>query len=646
MPTRTGNFPIGFRRAGVEWQKNLPALAQWAKSAGFDIIDFTHRAGAEDFKTLKDNGLTVGSVDLLDFGQILANDAGKRKDVLEANLKHVKEAAASGARAFFTCIIPGDPTRKRGENYALAVQCYSPIAQACAEVGAALAVEGWPGGAPQLANLCCTPETVRQFIKDVGRGAGLNYDPSHLIRLGVDHIRFLKEFASHVKHVHAKDTDVSEDALYEFGRQPGTFAPSHRWGEWVWRYTIPGHGIARWGEIFSILKDSSYKGAVSVELEDENFNGSEEGEKRALNASIAYLKSICWSSLIRVPRRILLFVTDLEIGGTPTVVRELATRLQGRSVDIEVACLKPAGAVAAEIIDVGVMVTSLGVTSAAQLPWAVKRLRALVRERAVDTVLSFLVHANTVAALAARALDGVRFIQSIQTTQPRPRWHWWVQSLVQQSAQAVVVPSPSAAEVAATRGGVPRDKLVVISNAVDPRAFEPSAIPSKNPSPYPIGFIGRLDPVKRIPDLIEAARLMGNRVTLQIFGEGRERERLVAPAALRGAIARPQEALSQIGLLVLPSEAEGFGLVLIEAMAACVPVIGTNVPGIRDVIEDGVNGLLVPLGDVRALAAAMERVVWNRQLRDRLIEGGLRSVRARFTWGVVLPMYQRLLRID
>jgi sugar phosphate isomerase/epimerase len=292
MATRTGSFSIGFRRAGVEWQKDLPKLAAWAKQAGYDVIDFTHRATAEDFSALKSAGLRVGSVDLLDFGQVMSNDTGKRKSVLDANLAFIKDAAAHGARAFFTCIIPGDPARKREENYRLAVECYSPIAAACAEVGASLAIEGWPGGAPYLANLCCTPETVRQFIKDVGRGVGLNYDPSHLIRLRVDHVRFLKEFAPHVKHVHAKDTDVDDDALYEFGTQAATFAQPHRWGEWTWRYTLPGHGLARWGEIFHVLKAANYAGAVSVELEDENFNGSEDGEKRALDMSVAYLKSI------------------------------------------------------------------------------------------------------------------------------------------------------------------------------------------------------------------------------------------------------------------------------------------------------------------------------------------------------------------
>jgi sugar phosphate isomerase/epimerase len=292
MATRTGSFPIGFRRAGAEWQKDLSKLAKWSKQAGFDVIDLTSRATAEEIKTLKDNGLSAGSIDLLDFGQLMQNDAGKRKELIDANVQYVKQCAAGGAKAFFTCMIPGDPSRKRVENYRLAVVVFAPIAHAAAEGGGAIAVEGWPGGAPQLANICCTPETVRQFIKDVGRGAGINYDPSHLIRLRVDPIRFLKEFANSVVHVHAKDNDVSEDALYEFGTQPGTFAKSHRWGEWTWRYTIPGHGLHRWGETFQVLKDSGYRGAVSVELEDENFNGSEAGEKLALETSIAFLKSV------------------------------------------------------------------------------------------------------------------------------------------------------------------------------------------------------------------------------------------------------------------------------------------------------------------------------------------------------------------
>jgi glycosyltransferase involved in cell wall biosynthesis len=86
--------------------------------------------------------------------------------------------------------------------------------------------------------------------------------------------------------------------------------------------------------------------------------------------------------------------------------------------------------------------------------------------------------------------------------------------------------------------------------------------------------------------------------------------------------------------------------VLIEAMAAGVPVIGTDVPGIRDVVQNGVNGLLVPVANPPALSAAIQRVIGDRGLRDRLIEGGLHTVRERYTWDVVLPQYRALLGLD
>jgi sugar phosphate isomerase/epimerase len=119
---------------------------------------------------------------------------------------------------------------------------------------------------------------------------GLNYDPSHLLRMGIDPIRFLNEFSSRVFHVHGKDAAILAADLYEFGyEQPATFKPKPAFGASSWRYTLPGHGNANWKEIFSILAATGYKGAVSIELEDQNYNGSEAGEKRGFLASAQFL---------------------------------------------------------------------------------------------------------------------------------------------------------------------------------------------------------------------------------------------------------------------------------------------------------------------------------------------------------------------
>lgn len=290
MRTRTGNFPIGFRRGWGDWQRpDLAALCRWARETGFEVLDLGW-ATPRDVRTVRESGLRLGSVDLLDFGSILSPDPGKRREQIERNVAYVKDVAAAGARLFFTAVVPGDPSARRSDNYALAVETYAPIVRAVRDAGAVLVIEGWPGKGPHYPSLCCTPETCRAFLRDTGEGVGLNYDPSHLIRLGVDPLRFLREFLPHVHHVHAKDTQVLPDALYEFGlSQPAAFAEPHRYGEHVWRYTVPGRGQMRWDEAFRVLSDGGYGGVVCVELEDEDFNGTEAGEKAGLRQSLEFL---------------------------------------------------------------------------------------------------------------------------------------------------------------------------------------------------------------------------------------------------------------------------------------------------------------------------------------------------------------------
>ncbi len=355
-----------------------------------------------------------------------------------------------------------------------------------------------------------------------------------------------------------------------------------------------------------------------------------------------------------VPRRLLLLNTDLERGGTPTVVRELAKRLHDPPrVHVEVACLAKWGPVAGELAEAGIRVTPLGAARASDI-WVVRRLIDLVRQRGIDTVYSLLVHANAIAAAARPACSGVRFFQSIQTTQAYPAWHWRVQRFVHHAAERIIVPSPSVAEAARSRAKVPATKISIIPNAIDPVDFAASPIPAADLRPYPIGFLGRLDPVKMVPDLISAVALLGDLVHLHVFGEGPERpaiERAVRlmkvekRVTLHGSVPRPQDALGRIGLLVLPSISEGMPMVLIEAMAAGVPVIGRDVPGVNDLIVDGENGLLAASLEVPALAKVIERLVNDAQLRCRLIERARRDVAERFCWPKVLQQYRDIFEL-
>jgi glycosyltransferase involved in cell wall biosynthesis len=353
---------------------------------------------------------------------------------------------------------------------------------------------------------------------------------------------------------------------------------------------------------------------------------------------------------------ILLLITDLELGGTPTVVRELAIGLHRVGQQVEVACLWKWGPVADQLRNTGVPVTALNATGATDLR-ILPRLVRLIRAKEFTTVFSFLIHANAMAAVASLFVRDVRWIQAIQTTQPNPRWHWLIQRIAHRAAEKIVVPSQSVATVAEAWSGIPRAKMVIIPNALDLSDWaSPSPIAAADPRPYPITFLGRLDPIKDVPTLVHAvaqlnAETGGALVHLHIYGQGEDRPRIEnvirtsrAPATMHGAITTPHTALSKSGLLVLPSLAEGFGLVLIEAMAAGVPVIATDVPGIRDVVQHETTGLLVAASDANALAAAIRRLVEDPQLRAKLIRNASELVRTKFNWETVLPQYDQLLK--
>jgi glycosyltransferase involved in cell wall biosynthesis len=352
----------------------------------------------------------------------------------------------------------------------------------------------------------------------------------------------------------------------------------------------------------------------------------------------------------------LLLITDLEIGGTPTVVRELALRLRRPGeVHVEVACLSRWGPVARQLDEAGVPVIALGATRATQLPRVVRRVRRLVRDGQIDTVISFLVHASVVAALASNAWARVRLVQSIQTTQPTPRWHWWVQRFAQRAADCIVVPSRAVARIAADRCDDEPVRIPIIPNAIDSQEFARANV--FRTAPLRIGFLGRLDPVKRVDALIRAvARLNDEPIECHIFGDGPQRaalERLARSVGMskriffHGQVEIPQDALGRMDVLVLPSRHEGFGLVLIEAMAAGIPVIAAAGGGALDVVRHRVNGLLVDPDDPEPeIAARILDLMRDGDLRNRLIEGGLRTVREKFSWDVVLPQYRRLLQLD
>jgi glycosyltransferase involved in cell wall biosynthesis len=211
-------------------------------------------------------------------------------------------------------------------------------------------------------------------------------------------------------------------------------------------------------------------------------------------------------------------------------------------------------------------------------------------------------------------------------------------AILRLSTRALAVSEAVAAHLQTVEPRLPVD---VVPNGVDLSRFIPA-----DPAPHDglrVGFLGRLvrnkGPAVAVRAVAEAVR-SGVDASLSVVGEGPQRASLEQLAANAGVHDRvhfegyrpdPETWLLGIDVLVRPSITEGMPLAILEAMAAGVPVIASDVPGNASLVRDGESGILVPIGDHAALARALQRVSQDPASRARMRYAGLR-IAGRHSW--------------
>lgn len=181
-------------------------------------------------------------------------------------------------------------------------------------------------------------------------------------------------------------------------------------------------------------------------------------------------------------------------------------------------------------------------------------------------------------------------------------------------------------------------KLEIIRCAIEPERYTPTPQPD---GPVHLAFVGRLAPVKGLRVLVDAFQRLLETVPsaqLTIVGDGPDRSWLeentknIPGITLTGALSqdRVAEVLAQSHALVLPSFAEGVPVVLMEAMAAGRPVIATQVAGVSELVETGVNGLIVSPGHEDALVEALKTLALDSDLRSEMGQAGRAKVHTDF----------------
>lgn len=199
-------------------------------------------------------------------------------------------------------------------------------------------------------------------------------------------------------------------------------------------------------------------------------------------------------------------------------------------------------------------------------------------------------------------------------------------------------------------GGRHADKIIVLHCGVDTDELRPAARDRPREAPFTVACVGTLHEVKGQTHLVEACRLLaadGIEVVCRLVGDGPDRralERQLEAAGLRGRIelegsltgAGVLRVLHDADVLAAPSvpsrdgRREGIPVALMEAMSVGLPVVASRLSGIPELVEDGVNGLLTPPGDARAVADALRRLHADPALRRRLGEAGRETVRREF----------------
>lgn len=315
------------------------------------------------------------------------------------------------------------------------------------------------------------------------------------------------------------------------------------------------------------------------------------------------------------------------------------------------------GPVGTRLRQAGIPVSSCGARRARDVR-ALWRLYELLRAFSPDVVHSFLFHANVATRLVA-PIAGIapsRLISEIQTIEIERPWHLIVDNLTCRLCRYEVANSQAVLEHLRRRGHLPASRLVCEYGAVHHEALcevQPARRSDFNlPEEAPvILWVGRLDPVKGFEEMLEAMALIRNAAPahLLLAGEGVYREvisgliqhhRLEQRIHLLGRRDDIPSLMKMSDVFLLSSRTEGLSNALLEAMAAGLPCVATDIPANREMIRHGENGILARARSGSSLAQGLLSVLHDPRWGRRLGRQASQDIRRYFDVGQWLTRWE------
>jgi glycosyltransferase involved in cell wall biosynthesis len=362
-----------------------------------------------------------------------------------------------------------------------------------------------------------------------------------------------------------------------------------------------------------------------------------------------------------VTQRILQIIPTLDRSGAEKQLTLLATGLPAHEFEVHVCALTRGGPLADDLQKHGVPLTVIGKQWKLD-PAAFWRLKRHVRSLRPDLVQTWLFAANSYGRAAALSAGVRRIVASERCADPWKTWHELaIDRWLARRTDRIIVNSPGVRDFY-LRHGLPEEKFSIVPNAILPavatgisRGQLLSELGLREGTRI-VGAVGRLWPQKRIKDLIWATDLLQvirDDVHLLVIGDGPQRARLERFARQcrvdervhflghRGDVPRM---LPHFDALWLASDYEGLPNVIMEAMAAAVPVVATDIPGNRDLVVPGETGFLVRVGDRAGFARFTNKLLDDAGLAQRLGEAGRQRMLDEFSLERMISRYAELYR--
>ena len=368
--------------------------------------------------------------------------------------------------------------------------------------------------------------------------------------------------------------------------------------------------------------------------------------------------------------RVAFVLENFFLGGTELNAVRTAERLHGCDFDVQVISFVNDGPLRDRYERAGISIATYplrGLVSLSSMA-AIRSIAAHLRRERIDIVHCHDRYGDFVGAIAGR-LAGIPVVIVSKRWSESTWKHRLTSAIAFRLGHAVLANSVSVADALAAQDHVSQRKVFLIPNFLTEDAFqapdesalaawrEELSLPAEAEV---VGMVASFRPVKNQELLLRAAALMRSRrprLRVVLVGDGESREALTSLVRALGisditrfaGVRPPTPGMQHLfDVSVLCSRNEGSPNAVIEAMAAGKPVVGTDVPGIRDVVIHGATGLLVPSGSAPDLAAAIDAILNDASLATRLGTHGREVARAQYHESVVLGRltaeYRRLLQ--